>query len=374
MKQIKIRILESSVLTPRWETNFCIAALQHIFDIEYWDCTAIVSPSFSPKNEIERNYVVKITSLKDLSARLQKLPSDALLIVNIHENPENYRFYKTVSSYFKKLVAINFFTDNSQKKPVSRLSRLIRKFYPHHARKIIYWKRYRKMFVKIPIGCAPGSRPYRINHPDYEAYLKVQATEADELVEHQPYVVYVDNYFPFHPEIKKREPGFHPERSAKEFYPSLNRFFKAVEEKYHCKVLIAAHPSAIYANNPFEGRRIYFNQTNVLVKHAQGVLMHTSNSLSFVYLNNVPVAFLSNAGYRRAKGEFARLQTLARVNHIRIINTDTYLPTEDVFTPLDPQLRDEYMSYQTDGNPTPNAERLARYLQEIHEQQTQEIE
>lgn len=369
MNQIKIRILESSVLTPRWETNFCIEELQNRFEVEYWDCTKIVSPSFSPKTEISKPYVVKIKSLKDLNQRIKQLSLDTLLITNIHENPENFRFYKTIASRFKTIVTINFFADNSEELPQSRLMKLIRKFNPRHAREIFYWKLYRKMFQKILISCSPSTEPYRINHPDYESFIRVQGNTSDDMISLKPMIVYIDNYFPFHPEIKKREPSFQPEKVAHDFYQSLNRFFSLVEEKYHCQIVIAAHPSADFEKNPFNGRKIIFNKTDVLVKESMGVLMHTSNSLSYVYLNNVPVAFLTNAAYEEAKLESHRLKTLSEINHIRIVDTDQYKTiNDDVLTPLDPELRTAYMKYQTDGNPETNAQRLTAYLTEIAQQ------
>ncbi len=133
--------------------------------------------------------------------------------------------------------------------------------------------------------------------------------------------------------------------------------------------MIAAHPSADFEKNPFNGRKIIFNKTDVLVKESMGVLMHTSNSLSYVYLNNVPVAFLTNAAYKEAKLESHRLKTLSEINHIRIVDTDQYKTSnEDILTPLDSELRTAYMKYQTDGNPETNAQRLPAYLTEIVQQ------
>lgn len=365
MTKISIRILESSVLTTRWEEYYCIEELYNVFDIEYWDCSLITSPSFRPLTEISRKYVTKIGTTDELFRKLKDTPKDALLIVNIHRNPNNYRVHRIVAKFFKNIIYIKFFADNSCETNINPIKKFIYKFYPPHTREIIYWKLYNKLYNVIDFGCTSDCNNYRINHPDFESYLKVLKS-APRLMNGKSYIVYLDNYFPFHPEIIKREWNFNPKSIAKDFYSSINKFFDFIEKKYHCEVIIAAHPSSIYKTNPFNNRSILYNKTNILVYNAKGVVMHTSNSLSYVYLNRIPVALITNQAYQKAKGEYRRLKKLSLINNFKIINTDLYDTDQDIFTNISEEARDKYINYLTDRLNMSNAERFLKYYKDVY--------
>ena len=90
-----------------------------------------------------------------------------------------------------------------------------------------------------------------------------------------------------------------PTRLAPLFYGSLNSFFSKVEQHFGCKVVIAAHPSSVYTNNPFDGRDIIYNKTCELIKDCTAVCMHTSNALSYAILFNKPLALLTNKAFNK---------------------------------------------------------------------------
>ena len=164
---------------------------------------------------------------------------------------------------------------------------------------------------------------YRINHPDYEVYQKVAKDSTDNNLSN--YVVYVDNFFPFHPDILNRDSHVDPIRLAPLFYSSLNAFFSKVERHYGCKVVIAAHPSSVYTNNPFDDRDIIYNKTCELIKNCTAVCMHTSNALSYAILFNKPLALLTNKAFQQAQLEFMRLENISSMLSMKLINTDMYL-------------------------------------------------
>lgn len=365
MTKIRIRILESSPLTERWERNYALKDLTKVFDIEYWDCSAIVKPSFDPQYVLERDYIVTVESLDEFKKKINTLSSDTIIVCNIHANPNNFRFYKSFTSKFHHIVFIDFITRNDSGAKHNRLKTFLYKFYPPHTIEILYWKIYRRLFNRIVFSCSPTCTDYRINDPDYEAYITLSEDGKDS-DKKEKYILYIDNYFPFHPEIKKREPKFNPNAVAPAFYESMNNFFSMLEKKYNCSVIIAAHPSAVYTKNPFGGRKIIFYKTNELVRDAFAIVMHTSNSLTYVCLNRKPVALVHNKAYREAGGGMSRLKDLADLNGLPLIDTDKCDENSKIFTTISEQRRQFYVNMFTDGKSESNASRFIRYFKDVY--------
>ncbi len=116
-----------------------------------------------------------------------------------------------------------------------------------------------------------------VNTVDYDQFLLHQEID---IVSNNDDIVFLDQYLPYHPDaaffkIKTVE----PER----YYKELNVFFDKLESQTGKKVIIAAHPKAEKYKefNPFNGRDIYFNKSNDLVKNAPMVLTHASTAVCF---------------------------------------------------------------------------------------------
>lgn len=126
-----------------------------------------------------------------------------------------------------------------------------------------------------------------INLVDYDHYMRIK-TAAMRPAEGS-YAVFLDVNLPFQTDLAivglaAVEP--------REYYESLNRFFKLVEAKYGIKVIIAAHPKANYGAETFQGREIYRGQTPELVRDADFVISHHSTSFGYAVLNRKPVVFV----------------------------------------------------------------------------------
>lgn len=90
--KIKFVVIQSEVLTQRWESYLHLDELAESFDVEFWDCSAIAVPNYISK-EIERPYVKTILNKAQYKSELQKLPQDTLIVLNrIMFNKDNYDF------------------------------------------------------------------------------------------------------------------------------------------------------------------------------------------------------------------------------------------------------------------------------------------
>lgn len=128
---------------------------------------------------------------------------------------------------------------------------------------------------------------------DYDLYLDSLSDNKVALLEGN-YAIFLDEYVPFHPDNLNRE------LDAEDFnyYPDLNNFFLRIENEFHLKVVIAAHPRANYQGfNPFGGRKIFYGETHNLVKYSKLVLTHASTANNFTILYEKPILFINSKKY-----------------------------------------------------------------------------
>lgn len=131
----------------------------------------------------------------------------------------------------------------------------------------------------------------QLNSIDYERFLSSDKRDMESLVKGD-YMVFVDQYLPFHPDAKIN--GLSA-IDSEGYYKKMNDFFFNIELYYGMKVVIAAHPKAIKYKtyDYFNHREVYWGITDELVKHANLVIMHFSTSVSFSVLHKKKVIFLS---------------------------------------------------------------------------------
>jgi hypothetical protein len=127
-----------------------------------------------------------------------------------------------------------------------------------------------------------------VHATDYDIYLKEKKVPSVE----RSIAVFLDEYLPFHPDIKILDVPFSIDSDR--YYQLLNKFFDAVERKLGLKVVIAAHPRSRYDGNYFAGRECVKGETARLVKNSRLVLAHGSDALNFANLFRKPVIFLSS--------------------------------------------------------------------------------
>lgn len=108
----------------------------------------------------------------------------------------------------------------------------------------------------------------------------------------EKFCVFIDQYLPYHTDLIKMGICI----DANKYYQDMNKLFDLIEEKLGIKVVIAAHPRSDYEKNSgaFGDRDIVYNKTCQLVKEAEFVIYHFSNSLAYVTLFNKPLLVVVN--------------------------------------------------------------------------------
>lgn len=363
----KLILIHNSSLTQRWYDYLCFPELTKAFDVEFWDCSAFVFPKFIVTNPIKDGHVVKQNDMDELEKNLQHIKPGAIVALDIHRCEQNFKVLKLIAKYHRQVLFINFFSNTINQ---SRLEKFIDDYTSwKNLRRKFFSLIFRKMFHTIRISCEHDAH-YRINHPDYECYLRI--AKEPSVLPYCRYAIYIDNNFPYHPEIKYRESYLNIDQIAKGFYNSLNAFFERVEKEYNCEVVIAAHPAAHYNHNPYNGRKMIVNKTGLLVRDSIGVLMHTSNAVSFAYLYRKPVVLLHNKSYRSAKMEFRRLKECSQRLCFSLVDTDDHNASGIFNNNINENDRMDYIHrYLVDTNDTrSNKEKLIEYIQEIEKRKS----
>lgn len=134
------------------------------------------------------------------------------------------------------------------------------------------------------------------------------------------YLVFLDEYLPHHPDFflngfDTLEPGA--------YYETLNRAFRRIEEIAGLPVIIAAHPKASYAENPFDGRPVIFGRTDALAKGSEIVLAHGSTAVSFAVICHRPVVLLQSGEIRRVHpNQYAQMVSTRRLLGCTLLDMD----------------------------------------------------
>ncbi len=404
--KIKVVFMLTSPLTSRWENYFCMDDLSKIFDLEYWDFSPIASLPFEANDILERDYVKVISSFTMLKKALKSLPMDVVCMAHVHlDDVRNYKLHKIISSYCPNRVGLNIWYNASsqkidlekgnviddkvenksvrEKNVFYRVKTKLYQIYPlqYVAKFLMHrkdgqfdsWKKHHEilriidMYNHYSISILPGSE-YYINQPDYERYLQIEKMNEKPLT-HDKYVVYLDQYFLYHPTVALVNPNVDIPSLREPFFCALNAYFDKVEKMLNCKVVIAAHPVANYKTNPFNGREIFYFKTAELIRDCEAVILHSSSSISFAVLYDKPVSIVSNEQIEKLPNFLEQINVYGKVFHLPVVNIDKIDKRDPLFVKISPSVRKGYMDtfYDTTYNKT-NSELLAEHIVNIHEQ------
>lgn len=399
----------SSPLTERWMANFCTDELSNYYDLEYWDCSDVSFPKFNVSSSVQRDYVRKIRTRKELIDNLKRLPSQVITISDVHFVRQNYSFYKSVANYIPIVIRINFWSaelwklpkeDITIKEPYKKetlFAKIKHSLYKYPGIRLMakslgvimresnskiidelnsLWKTtlHNYWVIKINnlfdscIGVStkqntPGYA-YSINHPDYDKYLSLQEQFASCK---KKYILFIDQFFPLHPDLLEEEPNVNHIELVKPFYDSLNRFFDDIEEKLGMPVVIAGHPSAHYEYDVYNGRKVIFFKTCELIRDSYAVCMQYSNSIAYVALFDKPVAFIQNSASMQSKFWHENIKKLTDLLEEPIVEIDKEIDWPNLFHKLNPDKRKEFLNLSYDINVTQkNTERYLEILDDIH--------
>lgn len=387
MSAVKIIFLIGGPLTKRWLFNYRIDELSQFFEVEYWDCSALIAHPYRVSEEIKRDYVYQIDSYEVLDKRLARQPWDAILIPEIGFCEENYPLLKRISEKINYCLMIDIWSynlldyvdsltskgndaDQSSFYPrrwlkslLCKLKSLIKPNTQSHHGEIDYAKACKDLFEINEISYKPTAQ-YSINHVDYEKYLEVKAQEKRRK---DKYIVYVGQYFPLHPEYAMIEPDVDFPALVEPFYKSLNTFFDHLEEAYQCPVVIAEHPSGNNKGNSYNGREVVFYQTAELIRDSYAVCMHCTNAFSMVALFDKPVAILTCDALRVSRNLGGRTEKFASILNAPLVDMGRCQDYSNIFISIDKELRKNFLSVFVDTEREQgNAELLQKHIQVIH--------
>lgn len=362
----KLIIISDSGLLQRHFDYLYVDNLNEAFDFEYWNCSKLLlKEEHRIKSQIERPYDITINSYWQLYRKLRRLPHDAMVLYFALWDSNANKVLFLLHSFFKQIVGIRVsmvipnalgeqqqskqdtiksdsLTNKTSKRNIvkdylyrSDIVKIGLKmlFHPNRASEI--WNRYIRNFERHVMSCVPGAR-YKINATNFEKYMRSKGNVAE-----RRFMVYVDQYFPYHKEL-----GFDMSKDelddfAQSHFSKLNRYFEKIEKKYNCPIVIAAHPLAQYTSNPYGGREIQYGATDKLISECEVVLQHQSGSFSYAILNNKPIALLSDNEFRQSIWNVG-IENLHHNYGIDIIDIDLDNPQTEI-KPLPAGLRERFV-------------------------------
>ncbi len=176
---------------------------------------------------------------------------------------------------------------------------------------------------------------------DYEQFLNSDKYNNNGIA----YCVYLDQYFPFHPDIATNIGVEVSESDKKKFVDDMNNVFNFIRKKYNIDIIIAAHPRADYTNkqNLYPNIKIEYGKTAQLVKGAKLVIANFSNSIMFAIMADLPILIVNSdviqkfdifektlQGFVNLTGSHIINNTVEEIEEgIFTINTDKYLSIKD---------------------------------------------
>lgn len=262
-------------------------------NIEYWNTSDITFREHV--NPIDDNIIqTSISSLSMLEKKVvENLSSTVLYIVYMNYCYITYPCYRILSKYNCDIlycingvlpVVLSSYRKYTAQTVIKGIKNRIANF-------MLLSSRIKPAKFELKT-CAKAGDAYKIdnntiklsyNSTDFEDSLHFS-----ELHIEKPYIVFLDQYLPLHPDNKLAgEMG----ANVHLYYEQMNHLFSILEKNHHCEVIIAAHPAAksYIESNPFNGRRLFTGRTKDLVKGSLGVVAHFSTAVFFAVIYEKPM-------------------------------------------------------------------------------------
>jgi len=132
-----------------------------------------------------------------------------------------------------------------------------------------------------------NSKIIKIEYPEIDN----NASLSHSLSAKKPFIVFIDQYTPFHPDRKLT--GI-VARDADLYYKHLIEYFDHVERCTGMEIVVAAHPKSKYTPNFFGNRRVLINCTERLIFESSLVLAHFSTAVCYAVKYKKPLVFISS--------------------------------------------------------------------------------
>ncbi len=352
----KIVFIDGENLTKRRREIFWIDEIRAAgFEVEFWDVSKMIVDQ-DICDQLDENYLRKFSNIKDFEEAIQKQDiSNTIFVIEIWYKwitrkmlyiiKKNKCFTLKIQIYSKiyhkqKRVPKMHFSLNLlkylSKKLVDELSYVCFKIY----------QKVKGIDRHFDYHITADSRSRKanafINHPDWQSAKDLELQPRSSDIPQKPYVVFVDQFYPLHPDFKRNYIG--QLGDAETYYSELNDFFAKIERDLGYEVVIAAHPKATYDDKTFNSRKIIKYKTSELVKYSEGVLMQTSLSISFVMIFDKPVMYITTR--EQMKSDKLLIMEMMYTDYFKLplyITNDIDEVTPSMMQRVEPSRRDEYI-------------------------------
>jgi len=322
-----------------WYINYLISKG---IRVEYWDCSPIFYGKMEFVDSLERDYVAKIKDYDHFESMLkQKDNLSASYVMLVIYEFKAFKLYRLLTCYKCRLYFIKWAVFPQKNRIISRLikfpshpmklsARVCDKIFTAITQKAGLVRSFEKVFCAGSVAFSGSRESFRsipINMCDYDNFILLK-NNVNEM-SGSCYAVFLDANMPFHPDFQLLNKEYVNPRN---YFDSLNRFFGFIEKKYGVDVIIAAHPSSNYQDNPFNGRKIVKHVTPVLVRDARFVISHHSASMNFAILNKKSIIFIYTYEMDRLYSDSAMpiIKGSAEFLNAAIYNIDTITSIDEI--------------------------------------------
>lgn len=199
---------------------------------------------------------------------------------------------------------------------------------------LIYRRKVRKRLRKV---CDQNTRIVYTNSPDWDVAMQ----EQEERIVKDRYVVFIDQYIPYHPDFIMENISI----KASQYYHDLNLFLKKIQEQTGLKIVIAAHPRRMNQHDddyPFD---IIYNKTANLVRYSEFVLLHYSSAINFAIIYSKPMIFLNSPIFKKDDMDVF-VNDMASNFHCQMLNFSDIALGEKEGLVLNTTIPDAYRKYK----------------------------
>ncbi len=275
--------------------------------VEYWDVSNITIPGYSVKNCIppEGLVNVKFENKKEFIGRVNK-ERHSYFIVYMNCCPKSFFCYRILSKFncFQiywvngVLPAVSKITRYSQYIRILSLDNILQIFQKIIFSLLLNTKLIRPVNILLKTcdiasnkgGCKINDKTkvFPFNTLDFQQTLLQNNVDP---FPNERYIVFLDQYLPFHPDNKMRGINYDPS----DYFMQMNHFFNRIEEKLSCKVIIAGHPAVEDRQSYctyFNGRKVVYDNTMVLIKNSIATIAHFSTAVSYSVIFKKKIFFV----------------------------------------------------------------------------------
>lgn len=316
----KIIYIKYSPLTNKVYEDYCMGGLlESGYDVQYWDVTNMFGiklqnfESFVPESSLS---IVKLDSYHDMNIKVSE-NKDALFISMMTCGIGQARMLRLLTKHHCKLAfwgpdpvyipqksVSSKISGITYKKVKTKLGNELMKlfFKTGHLHYYDYYfnvgKNGYKSLGVVNSSLLANTKPINISSSDYSNFIYGDSPKVLD----GDYIVFIDQYFPFHPDFLIC--GV-PTIPAEVYYKELNDTFKKIEEELNMKVVVAAHPKSLRYRDEdfFDGRKVFMGATCQLVKGASLVIAHDSTAIGYAIMSKKPIVLLTSAAMKRYLSE-----------------------------------------------------------------------